>query len=173
MTPADHAAKILKELQIETIPIPVDVVARKLGAELSYEPFEGQDDISGMLFREAGKIVIGINSAHAITRQRFTMAHEIGHLMMHKGAMFVDKTLRLNRDAKSSLAIDPREIEANRFAADLLMPANLVIAEAKKRLSKKPNIKENSLVKELAVAFKVSGQAMEIRLTNLGVLSPQ
>ncbi|MBI2312977.1 MAG: ImmA/IrrE family metallo-endopeptidase [Betaproteobacteria bacterium] len=171
--PAKEAERILREFGVKGNPVPVEDIAAKLGAKLSYEPFEGQDEISGMLFRDGDHIVIGINSSHAKTRQRFSIAHEIGHLVMHKGAIFVDKAVRLNRDAKSSLAIDPREIDANRFAAELLMPEKLVSAEAKKRLVKKSKLSELLLIDELAAAFQVSSQAMEFRLTNLGIISPR
>jgi Zn-dependent peptidase ImmA (M78 family) len=164
---------VLTQLKIKSIPVPVELIATKLGAKLSYEPFEGQDEISGMLFRDGDRIVIGVNSSHVNTRQRFTIAHEIGHLVLHKGAMFVDKTVRLNRDSKSSMAIDPKEIEANGFAAELLMPAEVVTEEARKRLTKKTRVSELQLVSTLATAFDVSTHAMEIRLTNLGIITPR
>lgn len=173
MHPRQHAEKVLRDLKIKDIPIPVEDIAVKLGAKLSYEPFEGKDEISGVLFRDNDRIVIGINSSHAKTRQRFSIAHEIGHLVLHKGAIFIDKTVRLNRDAKSSMAIDPQEIDANRFAAALLMPEKAVSVEAKRRLLKKSKLPELFLIDELAAAFQVSTQAMEIRLTNLGIISPR
>ena len=171
LSPREQALKVLKDLKISDIPIPVEEIAAKLGAKVSYEPFEGKDEISGMLFRDDDRIVIGINSAHANTRQRFTIAHEIGHLVLHKGAIFVDKSVRLNRDTKSALAIDPREIDANRFAAELLMPTEFVTKEAVKRLSKKSKVSEVLLADSLASAFEVSTHAMEIRLTNLGIIT--
>lgn len=173
MSPKNHAEKVLSDLKIKDIPIPVEEIAIKLGAKLSYEPFDGKDEISGALFRDNDHIVIGINSSHAKTRQRFSIAHEIGHLVLHKGAIFIDKTVRLNRDAKSSMAIDPQEIEANRFAAALLMPEKAVSAEVQKRMQKKPKLPEAFLIDELAAAFQVSTQAMEIRLTNLGIIFPR
>lgn len=173
MTPREQASKVLKQLNVRGIPIPVEDIALKLGAKLSYEPFEGKDEISGVLFRDGDTVVIGINSAHPNTRQRFTIAHEIGHLVLHKGAIFVDKTVRLNRNSLSSMAIDSKEIEANQFAAELLMPAELVTEEARKRLKKTGRLSELSLIDALASAFKVSTHAMEIRLTNLGIVTPR
>lgn len=173
MSPQEQAKKVLKDLGIKGVPVPVEEIAERLGAKLSFEPFEGKDEISGMLFRDGNRIVIGINSTHANTRQRFTIAHEIGHLVLHKGAMFVDKTVRLNRDSTSSKAIDPREIEANRFAAELLMPDTAITIEARKRLSRKASVSEAFLVDSLASVFEVSTHAMEIRLTNLGILAPR
>lgn len=173
MSPKKQAEKVLSDLRIVSIPIPVEEIASRLGAKLSYEPFEGKDEISGALFRDNDRIVIGINSAHAKNRQRFSIAHEIGHLVLHKGAIFIDKTVRFNRDTKSSMAVDPQEIEANGFAAALLMPEKMVSTEAQKRMLKKPNMPQDLLIEEMADAFQVSTQAMEIRLTNLGIIFPR
>jgi Zn-dependent peptidase ImmA (M78 family) len=170
MTSEQHARKILSDLKITTAPIPVEQIASKLGAQLSYEPFHGKGELSGMLLRDRSRTVIGINSAHPSTRQRFTVAHEIGHLVMHQGAVFVDQAVRYNRDGKSSLAADRKEIEANTFAAELLMPERLVTAAVEKRLNKKPNLSQALLIDELASEFRVSVQAMEYRLTNLGIV---
>src|SRR6266850_2021791 len=160
----EHAEQLLRKFKIENAPVPVEEIAIKLGANVTYEPFEGQGDISGMLLREKDRIVIGINSAHPSVRQRFSIAHEIGHLVMHNGAFFVDKAVRFNRDSTSSLAIDQREIEANGFAAELLMPEELVTESVRKRLAKKANLPRATLISELAQEFQVSTQAMEIRL---------
>ena len=72
---------MLARMGIAEAPVPVEQIARRLGAQVTYEGFDG--DISGMLFRDEGRAVIGVNSRHAPTRQRFTVAHEIGHLEMH------------------------------------------------------------------------------------------
>ena len=167
------AVAILDKFKIKSLPIPVDEIAVKLGAQLKYEPFDANDDMSGMLFRDGDLVVLGVNSSHTKNRQRFTIAHEIGHLVLHKGDLFVDKTVRLNRDVNSSLAIDPREIEANGFAAELLMPEAWVTSEAQKYLLKNQKASDVALVEQLAKVFQVSNQAMEIRLSNLGILSPR
>src|SRR3954470_4270018 len=71
-----------------------------------------------------GRYIIGINSSHPETRKRFTIAHEMGHLVLHQlDQVHVDKQFLVKlRDDISSQAIDPHEIEANAFAAALLMP---------------------------------------------------
>jgi len=68
------------------------------------------------------------------------------------------------RNKKASLGIDPTEIEANRFAAELLMPQFLVVAE----ISDKPvDVDDDELVEQLASQFRVSKQAMGHRLNSL------
>jgi Zn-dependent peptidase ImmA (M78 family) len=70
--------------------------------------------ITGLLLREGGAKLIAVNSAHHPRRQRFTIAHELGHPQMHDGAYIVDSTVRINRrDDLSSMATDSQEIEAN------------------------------------------------------------
>ena len=100
--------------------------------------------VVNILLKDAQKCVIGINSAHPKTRQRFSIAHEIGHLVLHdKKELFIDKVVRVNfRDAKSSMAIDHNEIEANQFAAELLMPRELV----RQQILSKNNIHRNKIL---------------------------
>jgi len=167
----DAAQKILEQFQIRKHPVPVEEIAQKLGATVTYQPFDSKDNLSGVLFKEQNNIKIAVNSSDPPARQRFTIAHECGHLVLkHKGDIFVDQTIRLQRDGNSGLAADPLEIEANGFAAELLMPRNWVLKEFEKRVT--PNIKPEALVRELAKAFEVSPKAMEYRLENLGLLSP-
>ena len=163
------ALKLLQEAGQLQAPIDIEAVAISLGARVSYEPFD--EDLSGILVKEPSRIVIGVNSAHPKTRQRFTIAHEIAHLALkHEGELFVDQAMKsrslvMKRDGKSALAIDRQEIEANQFAAELLMPESLVLAAVKKRQDKG----STDFVATLAFDFQVSTKAMEYRLTNLGL----
>ena len=175
--PEEQAILVLEDLQLgNKLPIDVEGIAKALNVPVKYEPFE--EELSGVIIKEPGRIVIGINSGQAYTRQRFTIAHELGHhLLGHAGEIFVDKTLRhqatiIRRDAKSSLGVNADEIQANQFAAELLMPKNLVSEQVGKRIKKNPRIRASGLIEDLAGTFKVSAQAMEIRLTNLGYLIP-
>lgn len=165
----EAAKRILTEFKIKAPPIPVEEIAEKLGATLSFEPFDG--DLSGMLFRNADRVVIGVNSSHTHVRQRFTIAHEIAHLRLHKGELFVDEA-RINfRDGSSSLAIKPEEIEANAFAAELLMP-EVFLRDQLNAIAKRGRNTQGDVIEKLARAFEVSTQAMEYRLNNLGLLLP-
>jgi Zn-dependent peptidase ImmA (M78 family) len=168
---AEQAAmEILRRFRVEKAPVPVDQIAKKLGATLQYEPFDGDEDVSAMLFRDDKRIIIGVNSAHARTRQRFSIAHECGHLQLHKGKMYVDARVNF-RDALSSQAVDSEEIEANAFAAELLMPRSFLLTELKKAVEKHKSHDAEVIADALARAFGVSNQAMEFRLRNLGLLA--
>jgi len=172
--PADKAKsivrKLLDEQRIQKPPVPVEEFAKRLGAEIRYSPLEGE--ISGMVFRHEDQVIIGVNSLHHPNRQRFTIAHEIGHMLLHKGVeVHVDRTFRINlRDDVSSQAVDPEEIEANRFAAELLMPEHMLIGDLKGRVIDFEN--EDDL-RRLAAKYRVSLQALTFRLINLGLISPE
>jgi len=163
-----RAIAVLDESGVTELPVPVERIARALGAQVTYEPFEGE--ISGMLYRSSGRTVIGVNSSHAPTRQRFTVAHEIGHLLMHKGErVIIDRFVRVNwRDGESN----PEEVQANRFAASLLMPRSLLYEEIERVLSRHRDLTPHDLVGLLAKRFEVSSAAMQYRLINLDILDP-
>jgi Zn-dependent peptidase ImmA (M78 family) len=165
-----RAQEVLKEAGISSAPVPVDALARGHGAQLSFEPFRG--GISGMLFRDERRKVIGVNATHGPTRQRFTIAHELGHLLLHEDRQIIVDTHVYRRDDVSSMGTEQQEIEANAFAAELLMPRSLVEKEAGALVTQNPTISAKQLVGRLAAKFEVSQQAMEIRLGYLGILSP-
>jgi len=169
--PEEAARQLLLEHRIARAPVPVERLARALGARLSYEQSEDLD-ISGMLFRDGTRTIIGVNSDHHPNRQRFTIAHEVGHLLLHPGRpIILDKLVRVNRrDSVSALASDRQEIEANQFAASLLTPQDLLASEMKRLLKEHAGIAEDDLIHDLAKRFSVSPEAMGHRLTNLGVL---
>ena len=163
--------ELLNRFGVTQIPIDIETLAVQAGAVLSYEPFEGE--LSGVLVKENDRIVIGVNSTDPKNRQRFTIAHELGHLLLqHPGEIFVDHVIS-RRDKKSSLAIDWQEIEANKFAAELLMPEDLLLEKAQFIQENNNGITAIALLTQLAKDFQVSAQAMEIRLTNLGIFMPQ
>jgi len=158
---------LLRDGKVVRAPVPVERIALNLGIEVKYAAAE--QDLSGALIRSAGNIVIGVNSSHHLHRQRFTIAHELGHFLLHKGIqMHVDDDFVVNlRDAESSKATSWEEIEANRFAAELLMPADFMEKDVERR-----RLVDKTLVGTLAKKYLVSPWAMELRLVNLGYISP-
>ncbi len=136
-------------------PVLVVPIADRLGIEV-YNVRGWSDKLSGMIRRDTedgGKsgYAIYVNARHAETRRRFTIAHEIAHYVLHKNLIrdgIVDDTLY--RSGLSNLI----ETEANRFAAEILMPTHLIRAA----------IRKESSISKLAEQFKVSSEAMAIRL---------
>lgn len=164
-----RALEVLAKAGVDAAPVPVERLAREAGARLSFEPFG--EEMSGMLYREGDHAIIGVNSAQSQPRQRFTIAHELGHLLLHEGRpVFVDKSMvRVNlRDGDSSLGTYREEREANAFAAELLMPRHLIDQALTRLVAPDGSLNFDEAVLELSERFEVSSQAMEFRLVNLG-----
>lgn len=168
---AEHVAlELLEQLGLGSPPIDVEDIAVRCGAAVTRERF--RRDLSGMLVRGGTDepAVIGVNSTHHPRRQRFTIAHEIGHLTLHKGRkLTVDSGLRVdyrNDDGNPSVQ---EERDANAFAAALLMPAEAIRAAADPIV--RAGSTRSALVGGLAKTFEVSEEAMGYRLLNLGFLS--
>jgi Zn-dependent peptidase ImmA (M78 family) len=162
---AEHDAKQLlqkawwKQPSSE-VRLPVDpfAIARELGIKV-FADRSLPADVSGMLKKQAGYSdpEILLNAGDSRNRQRFTCAHELGHYTQRvksgKDGIwdYVDR-----RDPLSSQGLDADEVYANQFAAELLMPRDVVTERAK-----------GSNAAALAIDFGVSGDAMGFRLENL------
>jgi len=165
------AYQLLAECGITKAPIPVKSLASHVGATIQSEPFKG-DDLSGMVFKHQGQIIIGINASHSNNRQRFTMAHELGHVVLHSlDQVHVDKTFPVKlRNERSSQAVDRHEMEANAFAAALLMPEAMLKQDLADESGWETDY--NDRIEQLANKYEVSHTAMSFRLANLGLVTP-
>ena len=154
--------ELLASHRVKEPPVPIDEIVRGRGGEMRYGKL---DDISGLIVREGARTFIGVNKDHLVTRRRFTLAHELGHFLLHPGRTWYDKEYRINlRSEKSSKAEDIEEIEANFFAASILMPRPLLARDTAERYV---DLENADAVKDLARLYNVSTQAMNIRLVNL------
>jgi|SRR5579885_229560 Zn-dependent peptidase ImmA (M78 family) len=155
---------LLRRNRITKPPVPVERIAENEGLDIRIAPYEG--DLSGALVRTDGETFIGVNSQHHPNRQRFTVAHELAHFFLHKGMrLHIDKNIWVNwRDDESSKAVRWEEIQANQFAAELLMPTAFLMRD----LNKIGRLDDDRLVQFLARKYRVSPQAMDIRLNSLG-----
>lgn len=164
------AERLLQEYKFDRIPVPVDRLAKALGAQLRYTPLD--DELSGMVFIKDGVPIIGVNSLHHPNRQRFTIAHEIAHLRLHRDAIskavHVDKAFPVGalwRDGVSATGSDQLEIDANGFAAALLMPRK-ALSEA---LASQPvDAADEAAIEFVAKQFRVSTTTLHYRLRGLG-----
>lgn len=144
--------QILQEYASE-IPVRVGALAKALGLDVVVATLPLS--ISGMVKPEGGKYVIKVNRFEPKERQRFTIAHEIAHYLLHRNLIakgVVDSTLY--RSKLSSRL----EAEANKLAADILMPRHIVSRE----LSNVPEYVDD-VDAYLAEKFRVSKSAMDIR----------
>jgi hypothetical protein len=136
-------------------PVNVTALAEALGLNVQEKPFP---DISGMLMPDpenggpSGYSIV-VNSEDSETRKRFTIAHEIAHFLLHRNKD--TKAFTDNIKYRSPGVSDEREAQANRLAADILMPRRLI-----RKLLDEGITQPNDLAKKLCV----SPMAMEIRL---------
>jgi len=148
---------IVKDLT-KGVEYPIDVVeiAKKLGFDVYLSDFD-DPNIAGMVINSQNNKNIYVNKDDIPQRQRFTIAHEIGHIVLHHSndASFQEVDFRNTNELPSQ-----KEIEANAFAAALLMPEKLAIKVWEKLQD----------VDDFADYFKVSKSAGAIRLMNLGLI---
>ena len=170
-TARQQGAALAEAMNFKKAPVDVEKVAERLRLKLVYMNLG--DDVSGLLISKGDSSVIAVQETNHPNRQRFTIAHEIGHFFLRHQFdpgehVHVDRGhLITPRNSRSSTGADPKEIEANQFAACLLMPSSLLSRRIKE-------FKAESLrdyhVSKLAEEFEVSEQAMTIRLSTLGYL---
>jgi len=146
-----QAARIVREAGVEgLIPTPLETIASSLGY-LSLA-FDGKADVAGAI--DHGQRHIFVNKNDPPTRQRFTLAHELGHAVLHSGENLID--YRRNLEGSN----DRKEVEANKFAAEVLMPEELF---------RRAWIHRNGDARRTAVLFGVSSAAAEYRAKSLGL----
>jgi Zn-dependent peptidase ImmA (M78 family) len=163
----ERAEEVLRSTDTYRVPVPIEVVAHRL--KLKTEAAALGDNVSGMLVVESHRGAIGYNFAHARVRQRFTVAHEIAHFLLHlkknlRSQLFIDKYVVFRRDDHSSEGNDQQEVEANRFGAALLMPKSLVRKEITRH---DLDLDDDEALSFLAKKFQVSTAAMTNRLATL------
>jgi uncharacterized protein DUF955 len=151
------AKKILDEYWDGSLPVNPKALSHAMGLEVVADPFLIGQGLSGCYDVENGVPTSRFSPSESTVRQRFTIAHELGHHVLDHGPSFRDPVAHFTMGYSS-----PREREANRFAAELLMPDEAI--EYLMRTMK------NATVAKLAERFGVSQVAMGYRLKNLGWL---
>jgi Zn-dependent peptidase ImmA (M78 family) len=152
-----QAEQLLAEKYLSgQFPIPLEALAKSMGYDTLF--FNGTDPDSKKLKNVSGGIDhtkkrIYINRGEPLVRQRFTLAHEIGHAYLHaEDGNMIDSRRDIDGEP------DIKEIEANRFATGLLMPrlefAKIYFATFGK-------------VRDIAWYFTVSEDAVKIRIKHL------
>lgn len=163
----------------DTFALPVDLkkILEELKLDLKIVPME--EEYSGFL--AISERVIVINRRHPKTRQRFTIAHEIGHYHLHRrsqdsGNVFIDRAAYFRssrevhfRDNQFGNTDYRMEMEANAYAAGLLMPQEL-LDQYLIQHANEVDLSRAADIRLLADEFEVSRAAMEYRLQNLGFI---
>lgn len=155
------AKKLLEKYEINKAPVNIVALAKKEGYTVATATFRDKNISGGIQFKtdtQTGKMYV--NADDSPLRQRFSLAHEVGHSCMHsntpKYAKGVLERIDMFRDSSEH---NIEEVEANAFAAALLMPEDIVCDMWRKWRS----------TEILAELFEVSISAMSFRLYNLGL----
>lgn len=163
---AKQAARAVLEQFPSNIPVDVVAIAEALGIEVRLEELE--DEVSGMLLVRGDHPVIGVNARHHANRQRFSVAHELGHYLLHRDqeAFFIDAAVFFRREGATPTTW-AQEKEANVFAAELLLPERAV----QEAWQDNPiDVFDDTAIRRLAARFNVSTQALAIRLSELDLV---
>lgn len=149
---AEQKAWGLHLLHPEFCSVPVNPVKVANGLGVKVLRDNSEENIDG--WYDGTNNVIYLNTEQPLYRRRFTVAHELGHHIMGHGTRPRDKSKSYDKEN-----FDPTEVEANRFAAALLMP--------------KPYVRDcifekGMLLESMSEYFGVSTGAMAIRIRQLG-----
>lgn len=153
------AELVQKQLNVtdDTVIDVVDI-AKELGFNVYTSSFT-KNNISGMVVSSTDEKAIYVAEDEFPQRQRFTISHEIGHIILHHD-IDTESNFKIVDYRGANNNFDRKEYEANAFAAALLMPK-----EKAKTIWKKLND-----IDDFASTFKVSKMAASIRLQNLGLI---
>lgn len=145
----EAARKLVRKAGMVSPPVDVFELAKSNGFSVYRREFS--EELSGVLLNHADLKAIGVNARQAYVRQRFTLAHELGHYMLgHEDSLYVDI------DDPTFDHSDDLEREANEFAAELLMPLHMLKQDARKGFTRD--------IEGLARRYQVGQQALWLRL---------
>ncbi|ARD10396.1 ImmA/IrrE family metallo-endopeptidase [Pseudomonas savastanoi pv. retacarpa] len=150
----DHQRQIILQHQA-SLPVAVGAIAKDFGITVMKSTMPGS--ISGEIRETEGRVTIKVNRHDVKERQRFTIAHEIAHFLLHRDRLangITDDVLY-----RSGLT-DDLERQANRLAADIIMPYNLIQIA----LSSLNSLKTEDKLKTISELAQVSLAAVRIRL---------
>ncbi len=162
-----HAKEILSQHGLYALPIDPVLLANRLGIAVNNAKFS-DDSFAALIAKRGHTTRIFVDQSDPPYRKRFSIAHELGHHFLHllEEGEILDSRADMFREREPVdgpiSEIRLREIQANWFAASLLMPEEFVRAEWKK----------NPRVSHLARAFNVSQEAMGYRLDALDLGIP-
>ena len=142
--------------------LPTDVgqlaadVEDKFNADVAIEPLER--GLDGLAISRQGYSLIMVSSSIAAHRQRYTIAHELGHLTAGDQGDIVDENINYSKT--------PAETRANAFAAAFLMPAGALRTAVGDQ-----SAPTEELIADLLARYRVSLDALAFRLHNLGIIN--
>ena len=150
---SDYQKAVISSHQTN-LPVAVGAIAKDLGLTILKSTMPGS--VSGEIRESEGVVTIKVNRHDVKERQRFTIAHEIAHFLLHRERLasgITDDVLYRSRLS------DDLEREANRLAADIIMPASLI----QEALDIHSALKPDERYKKIAELAQVSLAAIKIR----------
>lgn len=158
----DLALNLLKKFTITAPPIDVEALAKACGLKVEYVNIAG--NLSGQLYPDLEEIAVNIRN-RPVQRQRFTIGHELGHWQFkhHLLDQLPPDTLGYSGAFENEGTSEGRssiEIEANTFAAEILMPSPWI--------RKLPKGVKTGTPDQLAGEYRVSREAMFYQLMHCG-----
>ena len=164
---SNRGAKRAREARAEltddaAAPLECVLTVAEVALELPVIVTELPEPVAGACCRNGAGAVVWVNGAHSLPRQRFTLAHELGHVWIdHEVGTEVDDLTTLGGGTTN-----PLEIEANAFAAEFLVPA----AGLRWRVGASPSLDD---VVVLAAEYGVSAIMLTYRLKQLELARPR
>ena len=142
--------------------VDIAYIVRKQGYEVLIDD-DLEDDISGFVDHNNKEVVLNANETPE--RRRFTLAHELGHIILNANDNQIQHTDNITNNQLDIYASEPNEVEANYFAGCILMPKNVFIREFN---SIKGDI--DYKIQKLAYYFGVSKLAVNVRANVLNLI---
>ena len=141
-------------------PVPLDDIVRGLGYKVDFfEVTPETEHISGAVYYNDNQI--WLNPREIRKRRNFTLAHELGHILLgHEKNVIDGREYDTRHNIANPDKTDKREVDANEFAAELLMPENTF----------KKVWDETKSIVELSDYFDVSIVAANARMEKLGLM---
>lgn len=174
--------EIFPSLTLENIVDDLEASVEELGINVLYSDMKDLErdgkTVSGFarVSPENGRPEIVINGNEPSYRQRFTIAHELGHIILHwkwlPGKTLDPKLAEISY--RSERGYSPferkREVQANEFAAELLLPLKVVeqTIDAFEDLSNSGHLKKSIITNTLSNVYKVSETMAAIQLKKIG-----
>lgn len=156
--PAEVREKI--DSLLSDYPVKLGEIAKRLGVKVLLSTLPR--GTSGQIGQEDGEFVIRINRHEAKHRQRFTLAHELAHYLLHRDRIIAEGGWSENVLLRSGQP-ESIEYEANRLASDLVIPSEQLLAAT----SDYTGPMTSEVIEDLARRFGVSTAAMEIKLQTI------
>ena len=165
----NEMADIIREALKLNTPVPVENIPRMLGGKLSFLS-ELDQGMEAMITKRGEEFEISIKEDVYPLRQRFSIAHELGHLVLHMGYLSNNELWRESESYKDIVyyrnGFSIEEVEANEFAGALLMPEEEFVEVAE------DNLYEGVYALEpIARHFQVSVDAVKVRGRWLGLFN--